>query len=114
LSKEGRFRPAWLWSLLNVVRQLHEYGEVRIGGLHFEPLPSTLPHNCEHCTDAVLNAIHSYNMTYDLKELSGLECICFDSYEKELSRLNDKVDEVELIQTLMNFSARHARSVPQS
>src|SRR5262245_25962681 len=71
MYERGLFEPCRLWSVIDVTAQTHPWGEIRIGGFQFEPLPTTLPHNCDHCNSRVLRAITEYNRTHDVAVLLG-------------------------------------------
>ena len=108
MYKECLFKPAWLWSVLRVVEETHGLGEVRIGGFQFEPLPVTLPQNCEICTDRIVEAINKYNLTYDLSLLTSQYCgNCYLQYCDELSRLPSEIYVEDLKTQLINFVASH-------
>jgi len=100
----GRFTPAWLWSMIEITRQAHSLGEVRIGGFQFAPLPVTTPRNCEFCTESVLKAIDRYNLTYELGPLLAQDCpVCRASYECEGASLPAAINDAELKEELRGF-----------
>jgi radical SAM enzyme (TIGR01210 family) len=102
--RRGLFEPCKLWSVIEVVKATHAWGEVRIGGFQFEPLPTTLPHNCHDCNPRVLNAISEYNRTYDLSVLTALGCDrCQDEHRMMIASLSRDFDEEELTAALRHF-----------
>jgi archaeosine synthase beta-subunit len=108
MYQAGLFKPAWLWSVIRVTEETYHLGEVRIGGFQFEPLPVTLPRNCDVCTDRVIEAINRYNLTYDLSLLTSQHCgNCFSSYRNELSCLSAEIYEEDLKAELINFVGTH-------
>ncbi|MHB8872612.1 MAG: hypothetical protein ACYC8T_02900 [Myxococcaceae bacterium] len=72
----GRYRPPSLWSVVEVVRRAHPYGELLVG-LSDEGLePHLLPSGCEKCTGALRAALAQYNRSRDLAAFEGLDCDC--------------------------------------
>lgn len=109
MARQGSFRPAWLWSVIDIVRRSHHLGEVRIGGFQFAPLPVTTPRNCDECTDRALKVIDAYNRTYNVKLLDDFECSrCRRVYQEELASLQVSIDDdllkASLRQFVQNFS----------
>src|SRR5262249_37638164 len=82
----------------------HPWGEIRIGGFQFEPLPTTLPHNCDRCNSQVLQAITEYNRTHDLSVLLEQTCeYCHSDHRAEVATLPVEFDEEELTEALRDF-----------
>jgi uncharacterized Fe-S cluster-containing MiaB family protein len=90
--------------VIDVTEKTHPWGEIRIGGFQFEPLPTTLPHNCEFCNSRVLRAITEYNRTHDLSVLLEQTCeYCHADHRAEVVSLPTKFDEEELTEALRDF-----------
>lgn len=115
LYRLGYFKPTWLWSVINVVKQTHSLGEIRIGGYQYEPRPEILPKNCDNCTDDFIDAINKFNLTYDIEILNALECkSCFDEYSDFLNSQSDLIDEVELTKNIQKFADEVMNIIPDS
>lgn len=72
----GRYRPPSLWSVVQVVRRAHAFGEL-IVGLSDEGLePHLVPSGCPKCTGKLRQALAQYNRTRELSALEGLDCEC--------------------------------------
>lgn len=97
LNRIGYYRPAWLWTVLEVTRAVCDLGEVRIGGYQFAPTYKRFAHNCDLCTMRVKEAIRQYNATYNLECLKELDCSCKatwrDEIQKEYPPLLERVSE---------------------
>ena len=82
----GRYRPPWLWSVVEVVRRASQHGPIVVG-LSDEGLdPARAAHNCERCTPAFRKALASFNVTQDAASLANLECDCRATWQAELER----------------------------
>lgn len=84
LHRLGLYRVPWLWTVLEVAKIAHQYGEVRIGGSQFAPQYERYAHNCPRCTQPIREAIRSFNGTNEMFYLQGLECSCLDEWQAEL------------------------------
>lgn len=73
---EGRYRPPWLWSVIEALSPIAPLGPVLVG-LSDEGLnPQQAPRNCEKCTQRVREALAAFNCTQDLSALRQLSCEC--------------------------------------
>ncbi len=80
LWRNGLFRPPWLWSAVEVLRNAKmeaicdpvAYGKSRG------------PHNCGRCDSDVANAIREFSLTQDPSVFDSLECGCLKIWEKVL------------------------------
>ncbi|OPY31474.1 MAG: hypothetical protein A4E32_01930 [Methanomassiliicoccales archaeon PtaU1.Bin124] len=84
LWRRGDYRPPWLWSLVEVIRQGKASTSVRIMSA---PSGAGTPrgvHNCPKCDRKVLDAIERFTFSQDLKDLDGLECSCMDRWRGQL------------------------------
>jgi len=84
LYLEGRFRPPWLWSIIEVVRRTSHLGPVYIGGFEDEPPPIEIPYNCELCSPRLMDSFRNYNKSLDVSLLHNGYCPCKIEWEKEL------------------------------
>jgi radical SAM enzyme (TIGR01210 family) len=72
----GRYEPPSLWSVVDVVRQVHPLGEILIG-LSDEGLePQRAPAGCWRCTQALRAALVEYNRTHELGVFDTVNCNC--------------------------------------
>jgi archaeosine synthase beta-subunit len=79
--RRGRYRPPWLWSLVEVLRR----GSPDRGATRLVSFPTAGglprgPHNCGSCDKRVLAAIEAASLDQSFGELDGLECGCRDQY----------------------------------
>lgn len=97
LYLQGRFRPPWLWSIIEVVRRTSHLGPVYIGGFEDEPPPIATPHNCEMCSPRLMRSFRDYNESLDVSFLHNGYCVCKTEWEKEVGyhSLDSLVTEIE-------------------
>jgi archaeosine synthase beta-subunit len=77
LYHRRRYRPPWLWSVVEVLRN----GAERRGAARLVSFPTAGglargPHNCGTCDRRVLAAIEEASLSQDFSGLSKLECAC--------------------------------------
>lgn len=84
LYEKSYYKTAWLWSIIEVVKQTANLGKLVVGMFQFYPSPSKVPYNCSKCSDMVMECIKKYNRTLDVKVFDGLTCDCRMKWEKEL------------------------------
>ena len=84
---KGKFRPPWLWSILEVAKQTHEMGATRVGDFTDEPRPIAGPQNCEKCTPALKKLFDEYKHTNDLSVFKDFHCECRQYWEKEVAKI---------------------------
>ena len=84
LFHRGRYRPPWLWS---VVESLRRGAELRAGArLVSFPTAGGLrrgPHNCGSCDAGVLRAIEEASLDQAFDRLDGLDCSCRTTWASE-------------------------------
>jgi radical SAM enzyme (TIGR01210 family) len=72
----GRYRPPWLWSVVEVLRATAALGPIEVG-LSDEGLnPARVPANCERCSAGVRSSLAAFDRTGDASVLDGLDCAC--------------------------------------
>ncbi|HXZ23388.1 MAG TPA: TIGR01210 family radical SAM protein, partial [Methanomassiliicoccales archaeon] len=84
LWKRGNYRPPWLWSLVEVLREGKKLTEARVFS---SPSGAGSPrgvHNCGKCDADVINAIKRHSFTQDVREFDGLECSCKRTWKAQL------------------------------
>jgi len=77
LYHRGRYRPPWLWSLVDVLRE----GAILRGDSRLVSFPtagglSRGPHNCGSCDARVLAAIEEASLSQEFSALDQLDCDC--------------------------------------
>lgn len=84
LWKRGNYRPPWLWSLVEVLREGKKLAEARVFS---SPSGAGSPrgvHNCGKCDADVINAIKRFSFTQDVREFDGLDCSCKRKWKAQL------------------------------
>jgi radical SAM enzyme (TIGR01210 family) len=93
------FRPPWIWSVFEVIKNTGNEGLIRIGGFEFFPPPSVSTHNCPSCNDFFVNAVEEYNTSNDLSIISNaikMECgTCKKTWEDSLQSMSDVKDNID-------------------
>jgi archaeosine synthase beta-subunit len=74
--EQGRYRPPWLWSVVEVVSRIAPLGRVLVGLSDEGMNPRQTPHNCERCTGRFRQALAVFNRTQDPTVLRALSCEC--------------------------------------
>lgn len=84
LYSQGEFEPPWLWSIIEVIKQVHHLGPVYIGGFEDEPPPIDIPHNCPKCSSRIRKIFQEYNKTLNASLLKRRYCECLAIWKKKL------------------------------
>ena len=87
LNSAGLYKTPWLWSVLEVAKNVKHIRDLRIGGSGFYPRPLRVAHNPplkghEECNKKTWNAIKEYGRTRNYKVFDGLNCECKQEWEK--------------------------------
>ena len=75
------YRPPWLWSAVEVLREAKEAG-VEILSDPVAAGKQRGPHNCGKCDEKVARAIRDFSLTQDISLLEGLDCNCLEKWKK--------------------------------
>jgi radical SAM enzyme (TIGR01210 family) len=83
LFRRGRYRPPWLWSLVDAMRA----GAARRGSTRLVTFPTAGglprgPHNCGTCDRTVLAALEDASLDQRFEGLEGLTCDCRATYDR--------------------------------
>ena len=81
----GEFRPPWLWSALEVLKNVP-------GPIVCDPVGAGTrrgPHNCGVCDDGVAEAIRSHALAQDVEPLQSLDCQCKSTW-RELMEVEEQ------------------------
>jgi len=84
LFRRGDFRPPWIWSLIEVLKQGRAIADVRVFS---SPSGGGTPrgvHNCGKCDAALLKAVDSFSFSQDVREFDDLECGCKERWRAQL------------------------------
>lgn len=90
LYRAGVYRTPWIWSLFEVLKSAHRWGDVRAGGFEFFPTPREFVHNCPNCNNVCYNALREYNETYTVDAFEAIACDCQIEWKKELESLDSR------------------------
>jgi len=79
LFRNREYRPPWLWSLVEMLEQVHE--DVSRAGARIIVHPTAGgrirgAHNCGACDMDIVAAIERYSVSADIGEFAGLDCDC--------------------------------------
>ncbi|MHA2425242.1 MAG: archaeosine biosynthesis radical SAM protein RaSEA [Candidatus Thorarchaeota archaeon] len=78
LWEKGEYRPAWLWTLVDVLQKGRSVLKEGIN-LVCDPVAagkSRGVHNCGKCDKKIVKRISTFSLTQDISTLDGLECDC--------------------------------------
>jgi radical SAM enzyme (TIGR01210 family) len=84
LFRRGDYRPPWLWTLVEVLREGRTRSGIRIFS---SPSGAGTPrgaHNCGKCDSGIIAAIERFAFSQDLKDLEGLDCECKSRWRAQL------------------------------
>jgi archaeosine synthase beta-subunit len=77
LYHRGRYRPPWLWSVVEVLRRGAEHrGSARLVSFPTAGGLARGPHNCGTCDARVLAAIEEASLSQEFGPLADLDCPC--------------------------------------
>ena len=79
LFRNREYRPPWLWSLVEMLEQVHD--DVSRAGARIIVHPTAGgrirgAHNCGACDMDIVAAIERYSVSADIGEFAGLDCDC--------------------------------------
>ena len=79
LFRNREYRPPWLWSLVEMLEQVHD--DVSKSGARIIVHPTAGgrirgAHNCGACDMDIVAAIERYSVSGDIGEFAGLDCDC--------------------------------------
>jgi hypothetical protein len=80
LWKRGEFRSPWIWSLIEVFRQLHGTVNARLMSSPSGGGAMRGVHNCGECDQKVLDAIEKFSYSQDINDLN-VTCKCIPKWE---------------------------------
>lgn len=83
LFKENKYKPPWLWSIIEVIKKTFNLGPVHVGGFSDEPLPIATPDNCPQCSEKIKKLLQQCREIHDINLFNNLECECYKKWEEE-------------------------------
>ena len=96
LFRANEYRPPWLWSLIQLIKDVHHDIHPTNSGNGADDQVSRLiihptaggkvrgAHNCGSCDDEVVAAIERYSVSGDIHDLDGLSCDCEEVWKTEV------------------------------
>jgi hypothetical protein len=85
LYNQGRYRPPWLWSIIEVAKAAHTLGNIQLGSFWDFPLPLAKPHNCPKCSANVEELLNNYRVNHNLDVFNQTDCSCKEEWRKAIS-----------------------------
>lgn len=99
LHFQGMYRNPWIWSVIEVARQVVKdvapvrgslRTEMRIGGYEYYPRPTQLAQNYHHgpnrnCSPRAWECIRLFNELQNVEVFSSFQCKCMDDWQREMS-----------------------------
>lgn len=93
LSKRGLYEPPSLWTVVKILRIVHQEGlRVRVACLDIDgkDTKTIYPKGCTECTPKVLESLKRYSSTGEISELNSLSCKkCEPELEEKIAEVND-------------------------
>jgi len=81
LYKRGEFRPPWLWTILEVIKQAHNKNwPLTVGGFEDFPPPIAVSQNCGSCDSEIFQFLDHYRADGAGLGQSDLSCTCHDEW----------------------------------
>ncbi len=88
LWRRGEYRPPWLWSVVEVLKQTSDLDNVRLMSSPTGGGTKRGAHNCGICDSKILKAIEEFSQTQDPKHLEKLHCGCKEIWKDILATEN--------------------------
>ncbi len=80
LYRQAQYRLLNLWSVVEVIKNAHDYGCIFIGLSDENLSMERMPHSCPSCGKKIVNAIERFNKSQDISEILDLDCQCKSQY----------------------------------
>ena len=87
LHRSREYRPPWLWSLVEMIRESHETISSGHSRVIVHPTAGGKirgAHNCGSCDKDIVAAIERYSVSSDLDEFSNIDCSCKSIWHDEI------------------------------
>ncbi len=82
--KKGDYRPPWIWSLIEVFKQLSGTVNSRLMSSPSGGGSQRGVHNCGKCDEMALAAVEKFSFSQDLKDLE-VSCECIEKWKNYMS-----------------------------
>lgn len=84
---KGNYRPPWLWSILEVLKKVGQFRNIKIslGDFNDTPIPIALPRNCSNCDLEFKKLFGIYRISNNVMIFNKINCACREEWEKELT-----------------------------
>lgn len=86
LFREGKYKPPWLWSIIEVIKRTYNLGSIHVGGFTDEPAPIAIPSNCPSCSQKIRNLLKQYRETHNINLFNNLRCDCYEKWREEVGK----------------------------
>jgi radical SAM enzyme (TIGR01210 family) len=86
LFQKAQYRLVNLWSVVEILKQVHHYGNIFVGLSDENLSKERLPRSCPRCNGALVRAIEDFNRTQDISPLTALNCSCKKDYEHKIHK----------------------------
>ncbi len=83
LFNQGLYKPPWLWSIAEVVKNCTHMGTLYVGNFEDEPPPIATPANCDFCSASFTQELYRYNVTQRISDINTFFCGCFEEWWSE-------------------------------
>jgi radical SAM enzyme (TIGR01210 family) len=86
LWERRQYRPPWLWTTIEVLKQMRSSVSPEIPLLCDPVAAGKLrgTHNCGNCDESVTAAIRDFSLNQDVEVFSKLHCNCYDQWQHVL------------------------------
>jgi radical SAM enzyme (TIGR01210 family) len=81
LWKNGEYRPPWLWSIVEVLKNSSKLKGTRLISSPTAGGMGRGAHNCGKCDAEVLKGIEEFTLSQDISFLEGLGCDCVEQWK---------------------------------
>lgn len=109
VHEKGMFSSPWIWSVVEVLRRCASevpqakprisLGELKMIGKE----DSILTHNCDKCTDTLIDLISKFNISHDIHLFDGISCDCESDYKKAMAKESEKYSGIDIPERIKNF-----------
>lgn len=104
LARRGLYTPPSLWTTIDILEEVsgdnHARARVACLDVDGKDEDTVYPRNCPSCTQVILNALKTFNMTRDLSIINSLDCSCRQSHLADMA-IVDKRSLEERVQAFL-------------
>lgn len=84
--KAGEFRPPWLWTILEIIKEAEKNNwPLSIGGFEDYPPPIATPNNCPSCDSSINNLLEYHRLHGKLPDNSHVKCDCQTEWKYQMA-----------------------------